>query len=214
MTSTTNNHNKQNHNKKNHRKHIAIGIVSLALVGGVAGTAFANTNMTQRGIAHSMSSVFHGGMMNGRSGAGHGMAMGSGGHMNTAGTPMTAAASYLGLSETELQSQMHAGKTLADIATANGKTVSGLQNALVSAMTAQVNANTNLSADQRTAMLTQISARVTTMLNTTHQANNGNGMGTGMGMGNVGGTGNANHPRNGGGRMGNITPPTTVAPTQ
>ena len=42
-----------------------------------------------------------------------------------------AAASYLGLSETELRSQIESGKTMADVAKARGKTVDGLVAALV-----------------------------------------------------------------------------------
>lgn len=35
--------------KKTYRTHLAVGIVSLALVGGVAGTAYAASNMPGRG---------------------------------------------------------------------------------------------------------------------------------------------------------------------
>jgi polyhydroxyalkanoate synthesis regulator phasin len=42
----------------------------------------------------------------------------------------TAVASYLGLSETELRTQLEAGKTLAQIANAQGKSVSGLKDAI------------------------------------------------------------------------------------
>ena len=53
---------------------------------------------------------------------------GPGGH----GFPhLAAAASYLGLSETALQTQLAGGKTLADAAKARGKTVAGLVAALV-----------------------------------------------------------------------------------
>src|SRR5215218_5312034 len=44
---------------------------------------------------------------------------------------LAAAATYLGLSETELRTQLDAGKTLADVAKAQGKTVDGLVAALV-----------------------------------------------------------------------------------
>jgi hypothetical protein len=44
---------------------------------------------------------------------------------------LAAAATYLGLSETELRTQLAAGKTLADVAKAQGKTVDGLVAALV-----------------------------------------------------------------------------------
>ena len=44
---------------------------------------------------------------------------------------LDAAASYLGLTQAELRTQLDAGKTLADVAKAQGKTVDGLVSALV-----------------------------------------------------------------------------------
>jgi hypothetical protein len=44
--------------------------------------------------------------------------------------PSPAVASYLGLSESELRTQLEAGKTLAQIANAQGKSVSGLKDAI------------------------------------------------------------------------------------
>src|SRR3954471_6747759 len=60
-----------------------------------------------------------GGIMGHGDGPGHGF----GGHL-------TAAATYLGLSETELRTQLSGGKTLAAVATAQGKTADGLVAAL------------------------------------------------------------------------------------
>ena len=61
-------------------------------------------------------------------GPGFGHHGGPGGH----GFPhLDAAAAYLGLSATELQTQLQSGKTLAEVATAQGKTVDGLVSALV-----------------------------------------------------------------------------------
>jgi hypothetical protein len=61
-------------------------------------------------------------------GPGFGHHGGPGGH----GFPhLDAAAAYLGLSATELQTQLQSGKTLAEIAKAEGKTVDGLVTALV-----------------------------------------------------------------------------------
>jgi hypothetical protein len=62
---------------------------------------------------------------------------------------MTAAADYLGLSLTLLRTQLHSGTSLADIATAQGKPVSGLKDAILAAMTSRINANTALTAQQR-----------------------------------------------------------------
>jgi nucleoside 2-deoxyribosyltransferase len=62
---------------------------------------------------------------------------------------MTAAADYLGLSLTLLRTQLHSGTSLAGIATAQGKPVSGLKDAILAAMTSRINANTALTAQQR-----------------------------------------------------------------
>lgn len=60
--------------------------------------------------------------------------------VNTPGLParggdraglMHAAAQYLGLTDAQLKAQLDAGKSLADVASAQGKTVSGLEDALV-----------------------------------------------------------------------------------
>ena len=51
---------------------------------------------------------------------------------------MGAAASYLGLSVPDLFSQLRSGKTLAQIATAKGKSVSGLESAMLKAQRAQL----------------------------------------------------------------------------
>ena len=51
------------------------------------------------------------------------------GHVGHGG--LAAAASYLGISEQELATQLSSGKTLAQVATANGKSASGLVDAMV-----------------------------------------------------------------------------------
>ena len=55
-----------------------------------------------------------------------------GGGIHMHGFPhLGAAATYLGVSESDLQTQLEGGKTLADVAKAEGKTVDGLVSALV-----------------------------------------------------------------------------------
>src|SRR5262245_34229915 len=49
------------------------------------------------------------------------------------GTVMKAIADYLGLSEAQLCSQLESGKSLADVARAQGKPVSGLENTILAA---------------------------------------------------------------------------------
>ena len=54
-------------------------------------------------------------------------------HGHGPGAPLDAAASFLGLDEAELREQLQDGKTLAEIAKAEGKTVAALVDALVAA---------------------------------------------------------------------------------
>lgn len=79
---------------------------------------------------------------------------------------LTAAADYLGLSLTQLRTQLHAGKSLADIATARGKPVAGLKDAILAAMTSRVNANTALTAQQKAALISQVKSHLDIMINT------------------------------------------------
>jgi hypothetical protein len=77
-----------------------------------------------------------------------------------------AAASYLGLSQAQLQARLQQGKSLADIATAQGKPVPGLKDTILAAMTSRINASTTLTADQKAAMLSHLTSRVDAMINT------------------------------------------------
>ena len=96
-------------------------------------------------------------------------------------SPITAAATYLGLSQTDLLAQMQAGKSLADVANAQNKPVTGLVDAMVAAVKTNLDANTALTADQKTAALARARTRIEAMVNTTHSP------GTGMGGGRHGG---------------------------
>src|SRR5262249_48019741 len=73
--------------------------------------------------------------------------------------PAEAAASYLGLTPDELKSEFAAGKSLADIAAAHGKSVEGLKQAMLDAMKADLDrqvANGDLTADQEQSILTKV----------------------------------------------------------
>jgi phage FluMu protein gp41 len=78
------------------------------------------------------------------------------------------AATYLGISVSDLQTALKSGKTLADVATANGKTVDGL----VTALTAQAKTNLDaavtagtITAAQEQTLLTNITKRTTDLVN-------------------------------------------------
>jgi hypothetical protein len=66
-----------------------------------------------------------------------------------AGRGLAAAATYLGLTEAELRTQLESGKTLADVAKAQNKTVDGLVQALLD------DARTHLDAARQAGRLTQ-----------------------------------------------------------
>jgi hypothetical protein len=66
----------------------------------------------------------------------------------------TAAASYLGLSQDQLRTELQSGKSLADVARAQGKSVSGLKATILGAITKLVDAS-NLSAAQKAKVISE-----------------------------------------------------------
>jgi hypothetical protein len=83
---------------------------------------------------------------------------------------LDAAATYLGLSETELRTQLSDGKTLADVAKAEGKTVDGLVSALVADEKKELDAAVSsgrLTQAQADEMLANAEERFTDMVNRT-----------------------------------------------
>jgi hypothetical protein len=145
------------------RKTVISGLVGLGLIGalaggvGIASAATAATAPSPSAASTPSPTPPYGGRFGGM----HGMAAGQ-------AMPITAAATYLGLSQTDLQTQLQAGKSLADVAKARGKSVSGLEDAMVAAITSNINANTALTADQKSAMVAQAKTRIATMVTTAH----------------------------------------------
>jgi hypothetical protein len=81
---------------------------------------------------------------------------------------LDAAASYLGLSESALETALQAGKSLADVAKAQGKAVDGLVAALVADEKKELDAAVaagRLTAAQEQTMLTNAQQRITDMVN-------------------------------------------------
>jgi len=159
---------------KLNRKSVTIGLVGLGLVGALAGAGIAQAATGGPTPASASTTSFSGGTHH--FGDRSGMAFGQ-------NTTITSAASYLGLSQAELQTQLQAGKSLADIAKAQGKSVSGLEDAMVAALKRNLDTNSTLAADQKAATLAQLKSRIDTMVNTTHPSGEGTGMGMGTGMG-------------------------------
>lgn len=82
----------------------------------------------------------------------------------------SAAASYLGISTDELRSELRSGKTLAQIATAHGKTADGLVDALLAAAKQRLDqavADGRLSSDQEQTMLARTKTLLQSIVNGT-----------------------------------------------
>lgn len=99
---------------------------------------------------------------------------------------LTAAAKYLGLTQTQLREQLQTGKSLADVAAAQHKSVDGLKNAILAAVTAQVNASTRLTAAQKTALIAQVKSHLDAIVTAVHPLGDGP-YGPGAGLGYRGG---------------------------
>lgn len=98
-------------------------------------------------------------------------------------SPMTAIASYLGLSQTELRDQLQSGKSLADVVKAQGKSVSGLEDAMVAALKTNLDTTSTPTPDQKVAAVKEMRSRIDTMVNATHTPGEGMGMGAAFGAG-------------------------------
>jgi hypothetical protein len=98
------------------------------------------------------------------------------------GDVLDAAATYLGLTADQLRTQLESGKSLADVAKAQGKSVSGLEQAIVSAVQARLDqavADGRLTGDQRDQILSDLKARIDDFVNRTPSAPPEGGFGGG-----------------------------------
>ena len=167
---------------KTNRKRVVTGFVAAGLVAGTlagGGVALASTGGTPA-PATSASAQPSTGWCGGQFG-------GMGGMWSGQHSVMAAAASYLGLSQAELRAQLQAGRSLADVAKAQGKPVSGLKDAILAAMTSRVNAS-GLTAAQKAAMLSHMRSHLDAMINSDMDMADAPGMGMGH-MGSSGGMG-------------------------
>lgn len=93
---------------------------------------------------------------------------GPGRHHGPFGAKLDAAADYLGLSEAELRAALASGKTLAEVAKAEDKTVDGLVEALVAAAREKLDAAVergDLTRTRADAMIAGLEARLTDVVN-------------------------------------------------
>ena len=111
-----------------------------------------------------------------RFGGGHRGGHGGIGHLGE----LEAAAAYLGMTTSELRTAQEGGQTLAAIAKEKGKTVDGLVDALVGAVTKNVNAAVTagtLTDAQRDSILAGLEARITDHVNNLRPAHGPKGFG-------------------------------------
>jgi hypothetical protein len=83
---------------------------------------------------------------------------------------LESAAGYIGITETQLRTELESGKSLAQIATAHGKSVDGLIDALVAAAKNKLDDAVSagrLTKDQETEMLGVLKDRITSAVNNT-----------------------------------------------
>lgn len=74
-------------------------------------------------------------------------------------------ADYLGLSQAQVGSELQSGKSLADVAKAQGKPVSGLKTTILATVTSQVNANTKLSPAQKATVIGDVKSHLDAIVN-------------------------------------------------
>lgn len=134
----------------NNKRHLVAAVVVLAALVG-AGAAFATSKLT--GNSHHAPMRFAmpgGGPMQGGGGGGPRFGGPQGGGNNDLAT----AASYLGISQDTLRSDLQSGKTLAQVAkTTSGKSVSGLIAAIVAKEKSDATASAKNLQAQVTAMV-------------------------------------------------------------
>jgi hypothetical protein len=101
----------------------------------------------------------------GPTGPGFGMHRGFG---FAGGVAPDAAAKYLGLTDTQLSDQLGSGKTLAQIATSRGKSVSGLKSAMLAAQKSKLDqavANKDLTSAEEQQIISRASTRLDNLIN-------------------------------------------------
>jgi urease accessory protein UreF len=93
---------------------------------------------------------------------------GPGGFRHHGGPDLEAAASYLGMTEEQLRTELRNGKTLAEVAKGHGKTVDGLVNAVLADAKQKVDAavkSGRLTQSQANQMLADLKDRITDLVN-------------------------------------------------
>ncbi len=123
--------------------------------------------------ADAMKAAINAGRLPGGAGPGFRAGLGVGRGFHGRGDVFGAAATYLGVTEAQLRAQLSSGKSLADIAKAQGKSVAGLEQALLSDAQSKLDqavAAGRLTSDQRDRMLAGLKAHIDALVNRTPSA--------------------------------------------
>jgi hypothetical protein len=166
------------------RKSIAAGLTVGVLAGGAGGAIAASTSGSRIATTPSTTTstatrgwTAHGygwGVgANGLRGPGtRGDSGASGSDTNIAGTrceslarsSRRASQAYLGMSASQVDSRWQSGKTLAEIASSQGKSVAGLERAIDTAVTDSVNADSALSSSQKSSIIANLKSIVDSVI--------------------------------------------------
>lgn len=123
--------------------------------------------------ADSMKAAINAGRLPGGAGPGFGVGHGGGPGFHGHGDVAGAAATYLGLTEAQLGAQLASGKSLADVAKAQGKSVAGLERAILSDAQSKLDqavADGRLTSDERDRILAGLKARIDALVSRTPSA--------------------------------------------
>jgi hypothetical protein len=178
-------HSKEHEMQINHRS-IALGLTVGLFAGGAAG-ALAATTAGSSTTAASATTSWSGDGGPGGYGYGPGWSAdsgdqihnwyGDGGPVTIGRTAISAAARYLALTPSELTSRLGSGNTLAQLASSEHKSVSGLEDAIVAAISRSVHTERALSAGQKAAIITNADRWIGSIVDTACPMGNVSGFG-------------------------------------
>ena len=143
---------------KLNRNHVLAGLAATGIVAGTlagGGVALAST-----GPAQALPSPTATASPSGGCGYHHGMWSGQ-------NPVLKAITTYLGVSPETLRSQLESGKSLAGVATAQGKSVDGLETTILTAATARINSFSWLTAAQKAAVIGEVKSHLGDLVNAT-----------------------------------------------